>query len=303
MQRHNTMLTCVGLDRLGDIREAILAIADANRVGARLLNAKGKLNFSSKYVSAEATWQLAKELAGNATVTSLLLSQQYDFGDEGSANIAIALLQNRTLKTLELDKNRISDPGSLSLATALYENATLTHLSLNGNNIGPAGALALAEMFKTNSSLVELALGNNNIFNEGLIAFASALERNASLTRLRLNGNSIGDEGAIALRNVLKERNRTLILLDLQENTNISPTLLEAIHDLVGSRRVMSLWFKHLRLPAADKLMPLVFRTVNQGSIRHEPPDPSQVAKATGNAAVIYHQLKTAASNGFPASE
>ena len=67
------------------------------------------------------------------------------------------------------------------MAEALRVNASLKTLELNLNKIGDAGAAAIANAIAVNASVTKLYLYHNKIGDEGAKALASALEVNASL--------------------------------------------------------------------------------------------------------------------------
>jgi Leucine-rich repeat (LRR) protein len=199
------------------------------------------------------------------------------------------LAKNQTLKSLDMGGNLICDSGAVAIASSLRINNILTKLELNGNSVGSVGAVALAEMLTVNTSLVELALGKNRIGNEGVISLASALESNTALARLDLHGNTFNDVRARALFKSLNERNTTLMALDLEDNGAFPQSLLEAVNDLLASRRALKVGLNHLRHPLKKQVLSYAFQAVNTGNLCHGEKKPSDSAKARGNAGFIYH--------------
>jgi Ran GTPase-activating protein (RanGAP) involved in mRNA processing and transport len=169
LKHYNTSLKHLSLDgnTVSDkISSAIDKVVTANWKGLRLLHAKEELDLSfkgkdAKAVNDEDATYMAKELADNSVVTTLLLTSN-KIGDAGSAAIATALVQNQTLTTLGLDGNRIGDAGSLAVAAALQNNSSLTSLDLSGNGVNHEGAMALLKVLKDhNSTLMLLNLNDN----------------------------------------------------------------------------------------------------------------------------------------------
>jgi Ran GTPase-activating protein (RanGAP) involved in mRNA processing and transport len=276
------------------ICSAIAEITDANKVGIRLLHAEEVLDLSSKRISTTQINYIAKELAHNTTVKSLLLSDNYSC-DEGSVGIANALAKNRSLMSINLDINRIGKSGSLAIAAVLLENNVLTKLFLNRNRIGPAVAVALAEALRINTSLRQLGLGGNDIGTNGAIAVAGALKSNATLARLTLDDNGIGptgvgaladalrtnaclqglqlgrnsidNESAMAVLEVLKHYNCTLLSLNLAGDAAVSPLVLESVDRVLASRLVLKCFLHQWSRPLEERAIPLVVRAAQQSSV------------------------------------
>lgn len=62
-------------------------------------------------------------------------------GPEGCEAIALALLENNSLKVLHMDSNNIGDAGATALALTLDTNTSLLHIDLHGNGITDEGAI------------------------------------------------------------------------------------------------------------------------------------------------------------------
>jgi Leucine Rich repeat len=259
-ERHSIPSTILG---------EIYDVETANREGRRLLNAEAKVDLSSKFLNSRRTTYLANDLANSTTVETLILTRN-NFGDKGSAEIAVALTKNCFLASLSLDNNSIGDAGCSAIARALCRNNRLMKFFLDGNNIGLEGATALAETLRVNDCLQLLGLGRNRIGSDGAMAFACALTGNTKLTRLDLDENGISDEGATALLKVLKKHNRTLSSLKLAENVDISPVLHKTIDFIVASRLALYYCLKHLHKPLEKKLISFAIHGLQARSMRHE---------------------------------
>lgn len=111
---------------------------------------KGKL--SSKNVS-----QLSSLLLGNTYIQSICL---FDCGiDDNSVQIFVSCFKdNKTLKTLNLKKNKIETQGIISISNYLNSNTTLTSLDLSQNNIGFDSVEILSNLLRNNKNLIELII-------------------------------------------------------------------------------------------------------------------------------------------------
>jgi Ran GTPase-activating protein (RanGAP) involved in mRNA processing and transport len=275
----------------------IAQITIANQAGIRLLYAKSVLDLSFRGIDNAKAKQVAKELAGSTTLTTLLLSKN-DIADDGSVDIGKALLKNSTLESIEFDDNSISDAGSSAVAQSLCENTVLTRLFFNGNCIGLAGATTLAEMLHVNTSLQELGLGRNSICSEAAVAvaIAVALKRNTTLARLDFGSNRICDVGAMAILDMLADYNCTLVQLNLEGNEEISPTPRKAVDFLMASRLVLNCFLERLHKPLEKRVMPLaIIHALEQNSMHHKKLELIH-CRETG-AGPIFHLIRAAALN------
>jgi len=150
-------------------------------------------------------------------------------GFSNISELAEALKSNRSLKKLDLRRNRFGPAGGVALAGALKVNIALTDLNLCGgsdltdikelaealksnrslsklnlsyNKFGAAGGVALAGALKVNVALTNLVLFNCNLTD--IKELAEALKSNRSLSKLDLSGNAFGPAGVAALAGALK---------------------------------------------------------------------------------------------------
>jgi Leucine Rich repeat len=298
LEEHNTTLTQLVLHPNGYILPAIRSfiggLVEANKSGIRLLHVESELDLSGKRINGKQAKVFGKELASNATVNVLFMSNN-DIDDKSSVDIAEAFVTNRALMSIRLDENCIGHAGSLAIAAALLENKVLTGVFLNGNNLGPGGAVVLAETLRTNTILQELGLGRNGIGTEGALVIADALRINTTLTGIYLDGNGISDEGAVEILTVLKGYNHTLATLNLQCNKDISPILLASIQFLVASHLAINHLRKRLHKPLENRVIPFAILAVQRDSISHRRGELS----SHGEAAIspIFCLVKATATN------
>lgn len=86
------------------------------------------------------------------------------------------LLENNTLKVLDLNSNDISFKGCESISKYLKsENCSLESLHLATNKCSDYGAKAIAQALAVNKSLIHIDMTNNGINDNGLTFFAQSL--------------------------------------------------------------------------------------------------------------------------------
>lgn len=96
------------------------------------------------------------------------------------------LMNNTTLKDLNLFANRIDAEKTKIIAETLAKNPTLEKLGLASNEVGVEGATALADALTKNTRLLELNLSDCRLSNDGLKAIFSALKQNTALQTFTL---------------------------------------------------------------------------------------------------------------------
>ncbi len=102
---------------------------------------------------------LREMLQRNSTLELLLLANNPELSDAGAIFIAQGLKLNSSLKGLSLHSCGIGDEGVKSLGEALVENDSLKQLELGANSgISGQGLSVLTECLKANRGLVELQL-------------------------------------------------------------------------------------------------------------------------------------------------
>jgi Ran GTPase-activating protein (RanGAP) involved in mRNA processing and transport len=114
-----------------------------------------------------------------------------DITDIGWQSIFAALLSSR-LEKLNLHSNNMNEKAVTSLSDALLHNTTMKTLNLEGNRIITlAGWNAIFRLLRNpNFALEELHLRCNHITDEGLANLANALETNSRLRELDLGSNN-----------------------------------------------------------------------------------------------------------------
>ncbi|RUP46000.1 hypothetical protein BC936DRAFT_147470 [Jimgerdemannia flammicorona] len=119
------------------------------------------------------------------------------FGIKGMSLLAIGLINNSTLRELNVSDNWLTDKGVFHLRDALVqsEHTGLKRLVLSENNITDSGADAVSQIVTT-VSLSFLVLSYNKISRRGAQRISEAITTGSALVSLNLEGNYIGPEGA-----------------------------------------------------------------------------------------------------------
>ncbi|XP_060476338.2 leucine-rich repeat-containing protein 74A isoform X13 [Panthera onca] len=142
----------------------------------------------------------------------------HGLGPSGTKAIAIALVSNTSVVTLELADNCIMEEGTLSLVQMLQENYYLQDLNISNNDLGLKGASTISEFLQRNtSSLLNLQLSGNNFKDEAAELFCQAFSANYRIKTLDLSHNEFSDKGGEHLGQMLA-LNIGLQSLDLSWN-------------------------------------------------------------------------------------
>ena len=75
----------------------------------------------------------------------------------------------------------VGNVGVKALAVGLVLNTVIHTINLAGNGIGPRGGKALGKGLAGNESVVNLLLDSNDLGNEGVCALLKGLEKNSTL--------------------------------------------------------------------------------------------------------------------------
>ena len=136
---------------------------------------------------------------------------------QGARHLAMMLMANTTLQTLDLVNTGIADAGAIAIIRALKQNpaSSLNHLYLGSNAEGPRVGQALGDYLASGQSkLTSLFLSCSRLGDEGVSYLAAGLQNHTKLERLGLESVRVGDVGAKALADAL-ENHPALITLDL----------------------------------------------------------------------------------------
>ncbi|KRW99685.1 hypothetical protein PPERSA_03486 [Pseudocohnilembus persalinus] len=143
-------------------------------------------------IGQETAIHFAKMLQSNRSLEKLSL-QKHQFTCEAIYTITEHLLENKTLRVLDLTANKIAFKGCEALAKYLLgEYCSLESLILANNRTGHYGAKAIAQALSKNRTLIHVDMTRNNIDDGGLKMIAESLETNNTLVSLKLYYNDFG---------------------------------------------------------------------------------------------------------------
>ena len=161
------------------------------------------LNFSWCGVSDLVAESLARVLAVHTSLEELDISNN-NIGDKGIGHIGTALMNNTTLKILNIskcfrghdtDSNCIK--GRVHICTALQKNTTLKVVNFDCSDLSDLVAESLARALEVNSSLEEVII-DENITDNGIVHIAKSLQKNNTLKFLHV-GTGLTDKGVLSL--------------------------------------------------------------------------------------------------------
>ena len=91
-----------------------------------------------------------------------------------AGDVAEMLLENRTLRMVNVGYNKIYDEGTWELAEALSENRSIRGLDLQRNEISDDGAAHVRGLLKSNDAISEVDMRSNMLSPEVVAAFGDA---------------------------------------------------------------------------------------------------------------------------------
>ncbi|KAE8603999.1 hypothetical protein XENTR_v10014530 [Xenopus tropicalis] len=184
---------------------------------------------------------LATVLLQNKTLKSLNLNRPifYVMQEDTTVHLSEMLRVNSTLQELHLSKHEITDFGVQRLCDALHENHTLKYLNLSCNKITRDGVKYLAEVLKINKTLEILDLASNRMEDDGALYLAEAIYLyNRSLKALSVVSNNISGKGLQALAAAIKANNCLLYIYIWGNKINQEASM--AFSQLLQSGRLSS---------------------------------------------------------------
>ncbi|XP_044231256.1 leucine-rich repeat-containing protein 74A isoform X2 [Thunnus albacares] len=186
----------------------------------------------------------------------------HGLGPLGCKALAIALVSDMHINTLELADNYIQAEGAKYLVEMLRANFTIQHLDLSNNHLQSAGAEHVAKMLLDSISVKSMKLSGNGFTDDDAKYFADALSVNMMLKHLDLSWNGFGNEGALAMGEALKFNN-SLVHLNLNNNrvTNEGIGMLCKGLEANDTLRVLLLAYNSLTVEGALALVNVVKNT------------------------------------------
>lgn len=155
--------------------ESFVAIVEAVSVSPHIKH----LHLSFDDIGTYRCQVIAKHLCSSERRAQMeSLNLRYNkIGDEGCSAIMAALLDNSSIKSLNLCRCAISQNGANAIAKTLCsENCAIEDLDLSENRIGDEGCCAIMEALCHNKSVTKLHLHHCGICDDGIEAIAKALQ-------------------------------------------------------------------------------------------------------------------------------
>ncbi|XP_041669160.1 leucine-rich repeat-containing protein 74A [Cheilinus undulatus] len=146
-----------------------------------------------------------------------MMLNHHGLGPLGCKALAIALVTDMNINTLELADNNVQAEGAKYLVEMLRANFTIQHLDLSDNHLLSMGAEYVAKLLLDNISLKSLKLSGNGFTDDDARYFAEALSANARIKELNLSHNAFCGKGGEHLGQLLAN-NEGLEVLDLSWN-------------------------------------------------------------------------------------
>lgn len=146
---------------------------------------------------------MALALLYNTRVTSLNIRDN-GIGEEGGEIVAKLLRENYFIVELDMSENQLGRGAVAEMAETLKENNTLTKLGLAGNTLDDKDAEVICQSLLVNNTLSHLDLSCNKFSNKACEFFAKVLDENITLSDLDLSWNHIQVKGGLALAKGLR---------------------------------------------------------------------------------------------------
>ncbi|EPY33005.1 leucine-rich repeat protein [Strigomonas culicis] len=162
------------------------------------------------------TRTIAEVLSENTVLHELDLSYN-QIGYLGAIELSKMLSQNVDLRVINLEWNNFRNTGaSKLLSEGVLNNNTLKTVNLSACGLDDACAVLLGRVISENA-IEEFYVANNRIGAAGAEAIAKGLPASSSLQTLVLDGNPVKDKGCLALVGVVTSGEaRSLRLLSLK---------------------------------------------------------------------------------------
>ena len=225
------------------LKEVDIESGAFDALAALLQNPKSKLavlGLRGNATEDEAAAILATGLTGNRTLKKLDLSRNRDITEEGWRTIFTAL-QSCRLEKLTLGSTAINDTALLSLCQVLTINRHIKTLDLSFcHHITIAGWRILFELLQSpNSALEELHLYSNAFTDEAAVSLTNSLINNHRLRELNLHSNSNDGWGAFSA--VLQSPHTALEKLNMRHNAISDVSVISLANSLANNSRLKEL--------------------------------------------------------------
>ncbi|XP_022103215.1 leucine-rich repeat-containing protein 74A-like isoform X2 [Acanthaster planci] len=127
--------------------------------------------------------------------TNKISMKHHGLGPLGAKAIAIPLVTNTSVLTLDLEDNWIEGEGAGYIAEMMKENCYISDLNLAGNKMRSKGAKVVGEMLNDNTSIRKVSVAGNDFKDRDAQPFADAMKINYRLKELDLSHNEFAEIG------------------------------------------------------------------------------------------------------------
>ncbi|KAK3100337.1 hypothetical protein FSP39_018335 [Pinctada imbricata] len=167
---------------------------------------------SCKYLGTTPVTTLTKQMS-----SPQIIMRNHSVGPKGARAIALALVNNDTCTSLNLEDDGIESEGAKAIAEMLESNDRITDVNISENRIGAEGTRAITDLLKVNKSIRSLDLSGSNLVDNDAHLVAEILETNSTLQELILHHNAFGEKGGYVIAQAIAQ-NDTLRILDIGWN-------------------------------------------------------------------------------------
>ncbi|KAJ8305623.1 hypothetical protein KUTeg_016168 [Tegillarca granosa] len=153
--------------------------------------------------------------------------KHYNLGQERTMAIAIALVVNSSVTSLNLSGNDIGKMGVLYVQRMMTENMSITEMNLSDNNLRTFGAKAIGLMLMDNKVIKKLNISGNHFTDLDAEYLTKRIVENANLKKFNISWNGFDDDGGVAFGDAIAGNN---VLTDLNIScTRIGPVGFTAV--------------------------------------------------------------------------
>ncbi|XP_067935060.1 leucine-rich repeat-containing protein 74B-like [Watersipora subatra] len=149
---------------------------------------------------------------------SELKLRHHQLGSKSVKPIAISLVSNAKILSLDLTDNSLGCRGAHVLCDMLRENCFITHLNLSENHLGETSAEMLSDIIQITTSLTHVTLSHNDFNDRAAVFFAEAISNTTKIEYLNLSHNKFAEMSGVVLGPAIGE-NSSIQDLDLSWNS------------------------------------------------------------------------------------
>jgi Ran GTPase-activating protein (RanGAP) involved in mRNA processing and transport len=195
--------------------DVLVAISAVLLTGSSQLKVCNLENPRIQTLQEDHTVHLGRMLRVDTHLSDIYLGK-HRMRDDGVRQLVSFLLENKTLRVLDLRCNELGAEGAMHLGTLLRSDCQLVQLNLSGNRIGEKGnvngAKAIAEALTSNRMLKHLDLNNNALCGEALQLLGAAIDQNSTLQSVALFNSKWDQLSSYKFHQILNDRARILPL-------------------------------------------------------------------------------------------